>query len=88
MSSGFDEKMSGQQTERQHSVQVDDADLKEKNLHQSEVLVDRDLMVSAYDGENREHETTVFQAIRENKKACFWAFIFCFTIVLLSSLLS
>ncbi|KAL9097842.1 MAG: hypothetical protein Q9165_000168 [Trypethelium subeluteriae] len=57
-------------------------ELHEKNVHQSEILVNRDLMSNAFDGENREHETGTWQAVKEHPMACFWAFIFCFTIVM------
>ena len=60
---------------------VDTELLQEKNIHGSEVLVNQDLMISAFDGENREHEETLWQAVKENPMACFWAFIMCFTIV-------
>ncbi|KAL9080202.1 MAG: hypothetical protein Q9157_000985 [Trypethelium eluteriae] len=61
---------------------VDTEVLKEKNIHQSEILVNQDLMINAFDGENREHETGTWQAVKENPMACLWAFIFCFTIVM------
>lgn len=55
--------------------------LKEHNIQHSEVLVDKELMTNAFDGENREHEETVWQAVKSHPMACFWAFIMCFTIV-------
>ena len=54
---------------------------REKVVHDSTVLVDSDLMTSAFDGENAEHEETVWQAVKSHPTACFWAFIMCFTIV-------
>jgi SP family general alpha glucoside:H+ symporter-like MFS transporter len=56
-------------------------DQHEKNYLNSEVLVNPDLMSSAYDGENREHDMGTWEAVKLHPKACFWAFIFCFTIV-------
>lgn len=60
---------------------VDYEDLKEHNVYHSEVLVNKDLMVNAFDGENREHEMGVWEAAKAHPMACFWAFIMCFTIV-------
>ena len=56
-------------------------DLEEKNVRHSEVLVDKDLMSDAFQGENNEHEMSMWQAVKSHKMACFWAFVFCFTIV-------
>ena len=56
-------------------------DLKEKDLEHSDVLVNPDLMHDAFDGENREHEMGVWEAVQTYPWACFWAFIMCFTIV-------
>lgn len=58
-----------------------DYDLKEKDVLHDEVLVNEDLMNTAFDGENREHEMGILAAIKMYPMACFWAFIFCFTIV-------
>lgn len=57
-----------------------DAIDEKRELH-SEVLADKDLMSSALDGENNEHEETLWQSIKSHPMACFWAFVFCFTIV-------
>jgi SP family general alpha glucoside:H+ symporter-like MFS transporter len=46
-----------------------------------EVLVNPDLMGDAVDGENREHEMGVWEAVKSHPWACLWAFIMCFTIV-------
>ncbi|KXT09819.1 hypothetical protein AC579_10515 [Pseudocercospora musae] len=62
--------------------QVAVEDLKEKNVYHSEVLVDKDLMVNAFEGENREHEMGVWEATKKHPMACIWAFIMCFTIVM------
>ena len=57
-------------------------DIREKDYHhQAEVLDDKDLMTDAQNAENRDHEMTMFQAIKDHPMACFWAFVFCFTIV-------
>ncbi|KAI9662970.1 MAG: hypothetical protein M1821_008017 [Bathelium mastoideum] len=71
--------------EKHGTTEVDMVDkdvLQEKNIHNSEVLVDQDLMTSAFDGENREHEMGLWEAVKQHPMACFWAFIFCFTIVM------
>ncbi|KAF2681826.1 maltose permease [Lentithecium fluviatile CBS 122367] len=65
---------------------LDDApevdELQKKNILQSEILVDPNLMSNAFDAENREHEMGVWEAVKLHPMACFWAFIFCFTIVM------
>lgn len=50
-----------------------------------EILANPELMNDAFDGENREHEMGVWEAAKSHPWACFWAFIFCFTIVCLLS---
>lgn len=50
-------------------------------VEHSEVLVNRDLMNDAYDGENREHQMRTWEAVKTHPWACLWAFIMCFTIV-------
>ncbi|KAF4976655.1 hypothetical protein FZEAL_6717 [Fusarium zealandicum] len=52
------------------------------DVDQSAVLKDSDLMNDAVDGENREHEEGVWEAVKSQPWACFWAFIMCFTIVM------
>ena len=56
-------------------MEVDVHDLQEKNIHDSAILVNQDLMISAFDGENREHEMGLWESIKEHPMACFWAFI-------------
>lgn len=56
-------------------------ELKHHNIHQSEVLVDKELMNDAYAGENYEHSMGLWAAVKAHPMACMWAFIFCFTIV-------
>jgi SP family general alpha glucoside:H+ symporter-like MFS transporter len=46
-----------------------------------EALANPELMNDAFDGENREHEMTLWQAAKAHPWACFWAFTMCFTIV-------
>ncbi|KAM0263968.1 hypothetical protein ACHAQJ_001003 [Trichoderma viride] len=50
------------------------------DVKNSEVLGNQDLMSDAVDGENREHEMGVWQAVKTHPWACLWAFIMCFTI--------
>lgn len=47
----------------------------------SKVLADSDLMNDAFTGEAKEHEQGLWEAVKTHPKACFWAFIMCFTIV-------
>lgn len=47
----------------------------------NKTLADADLMNDAFDGENEEHNQGLWQAVKTHPKACFWAFIMCFTIV-------
>ncbi|KAK8067642.1 hypothetical protein PG996_006754 [Apiospora saccharicola] len=50
-------------------------------LH-AEVLASSDLMNDAFDGENHEHSQGLWESIKSHPKACAWAFIMCFTIVM------
>lgn len=54
---------------------VDVQALKEKDTLHSEVLVDKNLMSNAFEGENAEHKETVWQAAKTHKMACLWAFV-------------
>lgn len=72
--------------ETKQEVHADDGHLElkgleEKNALHSDVLVDAHLMQEAFDGENREHEMGLWEAVKTHPMACLWAFIFCFTIV-------
>jgi SP family general alpha glucoside:H+ symporter-like MFS transporter len=58
-----------------------DEEMHEKGVQHQETLSDKDLMANAYEAENREHEMGLWEAIKDHPMACFWAFIFCFTIV-------
>lgn len=53
--------------------------LKEKDTLHSEILVNKDLMTDAFQGEDSEHNQTLWQAVKSHKMACFWAFVMCFT---------
>lgn len=61
------------------NVQVEE--LRQRSIHDSNVLVNSDLMNDAFAGENAEHAQGTWQAVKEHPAACFWAFLFCFTIV-------
>ncbi|PKX90745.1 maltose permease [Aspergillus novofumigatus IBT 16806] len=52
------------------------------DAHHAEVLANKDLMNDAFDGENREHEMSLWAAVKAHPWACFWAFTMCFTIVM------
>lgn len=56
------------------------------DVHNSDVLTNKDLMNDAFDGENQEHELGVWEAVKSHPWACLWAFTMCFTIVSCSSL--
>ncbi|KAI4715420.1 general substrate transporter [Aureobasidium sp. EXF-10727] len=64
------------------AAKSDKIDLDEKDVQHTEVFVDKDVMTNAFDGENREHEMTTWQAVKAYPWACFWACLFCFTIVM------
>lgn len=64
-----------------HGATADAEDLRQHNIGKSEVLVDKQLMNNAFEGENREHEEGVWESAKAHPMACFWAFVFCFTIV-------
>lgn len=53
-----------------------------EKLDHHEVLTNKDLMNEAIERENEEHEMGVWEAAKSHPKACIWAFIFCFTIVM------
>ncbi|QSZ36403.1 hypothetical protein DSL72_006280 [Monilinia vaccinii-corymbosi] len=65
-----------------HDEKADIDDLKDLDVGHAEVLVNQDLMANAFDGENREHEMGMWEAIKLYPMGCFWAFTFCFTIVM------
>ncbi|MCJ1311445.1 hypothetical protein MMC25_005116 [Agyrium rufum] len=51
-------------------------------VQQSEILKNQEILNDAYNGENGEHAQGVWAAAKSHPKACFWAFIMCFTIVM------
>jgi hypothetical protein len=54
----------------------------EKNMHEErEVLSEKEIMTDAQNAETREHEMGLWEAVKDHPMACFWAFVFCFTIV-------
>lgn len=63
------------------TLAVEDGSRQKSITQQSEILVDKELMTDAQNAENREHEMTLWEAVKDHPMACFWAFIFCFTIV-------
>jgi len=48
---------------------------------EGEQVVNPDLLGDAVDGENREHEMSLWTAVKTHPWACLWAFTMCFTIV-------
>jgi SP family general alpha glucoside:H+ symporter-like MFS transporter len=74
MSTGIDTKGNAGEVEK-HEVK------NEKHYLNSDLLADQDLLAAAYEGENREHAMGAWEAVKLHPMACFWAFIFCFTIV-------
>jgi len=66
---------------RDETIAVEDGN-REKSMGQhSEILVDKEIMTDAQNAETREHEMTLWEAVKDHPMACFWAFVFCFTIV-------
>lgn len=61
---------------------VDEA-MREKSIggHHAEILENKELMTDAQNAETREHEMGLWEAVKDHPAACFWAFVFCFTIV-------
>ncbi|KAF2024251.1 hypothetical protein EK21DRAFT_117987 [Setomelanomma holmii] len=60
-----------------------DSEVTQKAAHGSpEILSDKELMNNAYEAENREHENGLWEAVMDHPMACFWAFVFCLTIVM------
>jgi len=77
MSSGINEKQEAG-LHRDDQVNKAGADV----LH-DEVLVNANLMNDAVNGENIEHEMSMWAAVKTHPWACLWAFTMCFTIVCL-----
>ena len=72
-------KMSSTGVEPTKQYDVDIQQLKEKDTLHSEILVNKDLMTDAFQGEDSEHNQSLWQAVVSHKMACFWAFVMCFT---------
>ena len=53
----------------------------EKPVAQHSVLVDKEAMNDAFQGEIQEHAMGPWEAAKSHPMACFWAFFMCFTIV-------
>lgn len=58
-----------------------DPELNEQGVAHHEALDDKDLLQASYEAETRENEMGVLEAVKTHPMACFWAFVFCFTIV-------
>lgn len=58
-----------------------DPELNEQGVVQHETLSDKELLAASYEAETRENEMGVWEAVKDHPMACFWAFVFCFTIV-------
>ncbi|APA07447.1 hypothetical protein sscle_02g022170 [Sclerotinia sclerotiorum 1980 UF-70] len=61
---------------------VDLDDLKDHEIGHTEEVPNKELISNAMDVENREHEMGMWEAAKMHPTACFWAFLFCFTIVM------
>lgn len=75
MSGFLDSKTAGGEVDH-----IDSPDYHEKGGVSHNNVMD-DALANAYDGENREHSMGVWEAVKLHPMACFWAFLFCFTIV-------
>lgn len=51
------------------------------NTHGKVQVVSTEAFNDAVQAENREHEMGLWESFKEHPMACFWAFVFCFTIV-------
>lgn len=58
-----------------------DPELNDQGVVQHETLSDKELLQASYEAETRENEMGVWEAVKDHPMACFWAFVFCFTIV-------
>lgn len=58
-----------------------DPEFLEQGVIHHEALSEKEIMNASYDAENREHEMGIWEAVKDHPWACFWAFVFCFTIV-------
>jgi len=65
------------------STGPDHGGIAEKNIPaDTQVLQDKDRMTDAQNAEKREHDMSLWEAAKNHPMACFWAFVFCFTIVM------
>jgi hypothetical protein len=69
------------QADVQHEHDIKTKDESQVGVKHDHILVDPELMNDAFDGENHEHEQSVWQAAKSHPWACLWAFTMCFTIV-------
>ena len=58
-----------------------DPEFNEQGVVLKETLDDKDLLEASYEAETREKEMGVLEAVKTHPWACFWATVFCFTIV-------
>lgn len=58
-----------------------DTEFNAQGVVQHETLDDKELLAASYEAETRENEMGVWEAVKMHPMACFWAFVFCFTIV-------
>ena len=63
-----------------HDIEVAPQD--EKSAHRPDPISDKGLLADAFQGENQEHDMTLWQAAKTYPWGCFWAFIMAFTIVM------
>ncbi|KAA8618748.1 AraJ Arabinose efflux permease [Pyrenophora tritici-repentis] len=70
------------EAKRDETLAVEDGNREKSMSQHADILVDKELMTDAQNAENREHEMTLWEAVKDHPMACFWAFIFCFTIVM------
>jgi len=54
--------------------------LRDVSLFESNENNAKEHMTNAEEAENREHDMTLWEAVKDHPAACFWAFVFCFTI--------
>lgn len=74
--------MSGITDEKHDHVNHEKHDaLDQEGVTHHENLTDKEIMANAFEAENREHQMGLMEAIKDYPMACFWAFVFCFTIV-------
>lgn len=55
--------------------------LEKNDDYKRDVLANPDHLNEAFEGENQEHAQGMVDAVKTHPMACFWAFVFSFTIV-------